>query len=242
MGEAGLSVVLAGGRTAPAGHGGATQALGRMAGRTVSGRVVSRAAPFDCSAMADRDAAQGEADSGVIEALFRAHYTRLCGFVDTYVRSPEVASDLVQDLFVHLWERCDAGDLPPLTTAYLYTAARNRALKYLRHRRVVARWAEEAARAPVPTGQRADERVRAREVAEAVRRAIDDLPERCREIFLLSRESQLSYAAIAKALDISVKTVETQMWRALKALRRSLAPYLAVALLHLFGWGRHLLL
>ncbi|MFO7262439.1 MAG: sigma factor-like helix-turn-helix DNA-binding protein, partial [bacterium] len=64
----------------------------------------------------------------------------------------------------------------------------------------------------------------------------------CREIFLLSRESQLSYAAIAKALDISVKTVETQMWRALKALRRSLAPYLAVALLHLFGWGRHLLL
>jgi len=191
--------------------------------------------------MSDRDAAQGGCDSASIEALFRTHYTRLCDFVDSYVRAPEVASDLVQDLFVQLWERHDAGDLPPLTTAYLYTAARNRALKHLRHRRVVARWAEEAARAPTPTGQQADERVRAREVAEAVRRALDELPERCREIFLLSRESQLTYAAIAQALDISVKTVETQMWRALKALRRSLAPYLAIALLPLVRWGGHLL-
>jgi RNA polymerase sigma-70 factor (ECF subfamily) len=180
--------------------------------------------------MTDRDEAQTGCDAASIEALFRTHYSRLCDFVDSYVRSPEAASDLVQDLFAHLWERCDAGDIPPLTPAYLYTAARNRALKYLRHRRVVAHWAEQAARAPSPAGPQADERLRTRELAEAIRRAIDALPDRCREIFLLSREEQLSYAAIAEVLEISVKTVETQMWRALKSLRKSLAPYLALAL------------
>ncbi|MFO7262438.1 MAG: RNA polymerase sigma-70 factor [bacterium] len=180
--------------------------------------------------MTDRDDAPTGCDAASIEALFRAHYSRLCDFVNCYVRSPETASDLVQDLFVHLWERCDAGDVPLLTTAYLYTAARNRALKHLRHRRVVARWAERVASAPLPTGPQADERLRTREMAEAIRRAIDALPDRCRQIFLLSREKYLSYAEIAEVLGISVKTVETQMWRALKSLRKSLAPYLGLVL------------
>lgn len=180
--------------------------------------------------MTDRDDAPTGCDAASIEALFRAHYSRLCDFVNCYVRSPETASDLVQDLFVHLWERCDAGDVPLLTTAYLYTAARNRALKHLRHRRVVARWAERVASASLPTGPQADERLRTREMAEAIRRAIDALPDRCRQIFLLSREKYLSYAEIAEVLGISVETVETQMWRALKSLRKSLAPYLGLVL------------
>jgi len=180
--------------------------------------------------MTERDDAPTGCDAASIEALFRAHYSRLCDFVNCYVRSPETASDLIQDLFVHLWERCDAGDVPLLTTAYLYTAARNRALKHLRHRRVVARWAERVASAPLPTGPQADERLRTREMAEAIRRAIDALPDRCRQIFLLSREKYLSYAEIAEVLGISVKTVETQMWRALKSLRKSLAPYLGLVL------------
>src|SRR5690606_6058120 len=150
--------------------------------------------------MTERDDAPTGCDAASIEALFRAHYSRLCDFVNCYVRSPETASDLVQDLFVHLWERCDAGDVPLLTTAYLYTAARNRALKHLRHRRVVARWAERVASAPLPTGPQADERLRTREMAEAIRRAIDALPDRCRQIFLLSREKYLSYAEIAEVL------------------------------------------
>lgn len=157
------------------------------------------------------------------------------------MRSREAAADLVQDLFLTLWERCEAGGLPALTPAYLYTAARNRALKHLRHRRVVARWAEQASLAPRPTGPGADADVRAREVAEAIRGAIDALPERCREIFLLSREHQMSYATIAEVLGISVKTVETQMWRALKALRESLAPYLSVVAAPLAGWLVHVI-
>lgn len=180
--------------------------------------------------MAERDAAPTHCDEKFFEAVFRAHYAGLCSFADSFVRSREVANDLVQELFVDLWERCERGDPPPLAPAYLYTAVRNRALKYLRHRRVVSRWAEQVAREPAPMGPQADDDVHAAEVARAIREAIDQLPDRCREIFLMSREQNLTYAAIAEILGISVKTVETQMWRALKALRKHLAPFLAVVL------------
>ena len=176
--------------------------------------------------MDERDSARPELGHASIEDAFRAYYTRLCDFVEGYVRSVEVARDLVQDLFVHLWERADAGDPVPLTSAYLHKAARNRALKYLRHRRVVARHVERESVGPVPQGQRADARVRRRETAEAIREAIDALPERCRQIFLMSREEDKTYAAIAEELGLSIKTVETQMWRALKALRERLGPFM----------------
>lgn|SRR5690606_38832671 len=181
-------------------------------------------------------------DLANFEAFFHEHYGALCEYIRHIVGLPHVAEELAQDAFVSLWERHTRAPVQ-MAISYLYTTARNRAYSYLRHRRVARSAAREmAADASEPRDETLTVEVHAHEPAEAVQRAIDELPERCREIFLLSRESQLSYAAIAKALDISVKTVETQMWRALKALRRSLAPYLAVALLHLFGWGRHLLL
>jgi RNA polymerase sigma-70 factor (ECF subfamily) len=179
-------------------------------------------------------------DTDAFETAFREQYAGLCDYVDSFVRSQEVAHDLVQDLFVNLWDRCDSGDTPPLNAAYLYTAARNRALKHLRHRRVVSEWAESAAHETLRTGPAADDGVRTREVAQAIHTAIDELPERCREIFLLSRQQHLSYAVIADSLGISIKTVETQMWRALKSLRTTLAPYLAVTLAQATGWGSRL--
>ena len=74
------------------------------------------------------------------EATFRAHCAGLCEFVYAYVRSREIAQELVQDLFLRLWELQGTPTAPPLTKPYLYTAARNRALRYLRHHRVEARW------------------------------------------------------------------------------------------------------
>lgn len=166
------------------------------------------------------------------EKLFREQYSRLCEFVNGYVRSAEVARDIVQDLFLALWEKRGGGSAPELTTAYLFTAARNRALKHIRHRRVVEGYEERAAVWP-EQAPGADEEVRRRETAEAIEEAIAELPDRCREIFLLSRRQNMSYAEIATALGISVKTVEVQMWRALRRLRESLAPYLATVALAL---------
>ena len=171
------------------------------------------------------DAAGQRHDIAAFEAVFRTHYAPLCDFVYGYVRSRAVAQELVQDLFLRLWDRTPT-PAGTLAASYLYTAARNRALGHLRRERVAAAWASDPASAAHAAPAAADEPLREHELREAVDRAVAELPERCRLVFTLSRYRRLSNAEIARTLSISVNTVEQQMWRALKTLRVKLAPYL----------------
>ncbi|MFN8570586.1 MAG: RNA polymerase sigma-70 factor [Gemmatimonadaceae bacterium] len=167
-----------------------------------------------------------EGDERALEIVFRAHYAGLAAFVQRYVQAPDVAEELVQDIFLKLWSRRQQlTDIESLRT-YLFRAVRNQALNWLRRRKLERRWEEEHSDEAEPvTTIAADDDASEQEITQAVRYAVDRLPPRCREIFLLSRDGGLTYNEIAKALDISVKTVETQMGRALKALRISLASW-----------------
>lgn len=173
------------------------------------------------------DVASQPRDAAAFEALFRTHYAPLCDYVFGYVRSRAVAQELVQDLFLRLWERVST-PTGSLAASYLYVAARNRAVGHLRRERVAAAWAKDpACSASIATP--ADETaapLREHELRAALEHAVADLPERCRLVFILSRSKSLSNAEIARMLCISVNTVEQQMWRALKTLRAKLAPYL----------------
>ena len=162
-------------------------------------------------------------DERALEVVFRSHYSGMASFVQRFVRSPDLAEELVQDVFLKLWsKREQLADIETLRT-YLFRAARNTALNYLRRVKLERRWAEEqGTEADPPATFAADDDTVEQEVAAAVKQAIDRLPPRCREIFLMSRDGGLTYAEIARSLDISVKTVETQMGRALKSLRASL--------------------
>ena len=162
-------------------------------------------------------------DERALEVVFRSHYAGMASFVQRFVRSPDLAEELVQDVFLKLWtKREQLAEIETLRT-YLFRAARNTALNYLRRVKLERRWAEEQGTETEPlTTFAADDDTVEQEVATAVKQAIDRLPPRCREIFLMSRDGGLTYAEIARSLDISVKTVETQMGRALKSLRSSL--------------------
>lgn len=165
-----------------------------------------------------------------LEQVFREHYVELCAFVFGYVGSDDVAEDVVQDIFVSIWKdpaRWNAsGDKVRLL---LYVAARNRALDYLRKRRVRERYGRQATRADLPNPfPAADVAFVQREILQALDTAIAALPESARRIFLLSREEGLTYREIADRLGVSVKTVETQMSRSLKKLRGSMADYLII--------------
>src|SRR5437762_3282868 len=126
------------------------------------------------------------------ESAFATHYCGLCDYVLRFVGSADAAQDLVQDLFLHLWDTRGPRDAVRLTRGYLYVAARNRALKYLRHRRVADAWADRAAREepPSPAGESPEDWYLQSELDRAVQHAIAGLPERCREIFLLRRLPQ----------------------------------------------------
>lgn len=164
-----------------------------------------------------------------IESLFRTHYAGLCDLVYRYVRSRDLASELVQDLFLKVWQRSiSGGSVEEASAAYLYASARNRALQHLRRLRVEAKWEDRVALQPPRLAAGSDEELAEGELAAAIAEAIAELPERSRVVFSLSRYDQLSNAEIAQRLGITVSTVEQHMWRALKTLRVRLAPYLSV--------------
>lgn len=159
------------------------------------------------------------------ENMFRAYYSRLCRFAAEYVDSEHRARDLVQDVFLRIWERRAEWTVQRSLKAYLYRAVRNRALNAMR-RRDTRHEAKEDLKHTTERRTRgtAVEAVHAGVLSEEVETAIQALPERRRTAFLLHRRHGLTYKEIASAMGITPKTVENQIGRALKALRDDLAP------------------
>ncbi|MEO8192362.1 MAG: RNA polymerase sigma-70 factor [Gemmatimonadales bacterium] len=164
-------------------------------------------------------------DEAAFDDIFRTWYPALVRAAESIVRSGAVAEEIVQDVMLELWKRRDtlAEDSSP--QAYLFQATRNRSLNHVRHERV-ARESEPYTSRPETVDATAHSRVVEDEMAVAVRQAVAGLPDRCREVFELSRVSGLRYAEIATVLGISVKTVEAQMGKALRVLREELAAWL----------------
>jgi len=169
-----------------------------------------------------------DGDRDAFDALFRTYYGRLVGLAGSMLRDAAAAEEIAQDVMLELWRRREALTLTASVQAYLFRATRNRALNYLRHQRIAQRAEPFAAdeMAPAPPADR--ETVQG-EIDAALRDAVAALPARCREVFELSRVHGLAYLEIAEAMDISVKTVEAQMGKALRALRERLAPWLPAA-------------
>lgn len=172
-------------------------------------------------------------DEAAFEALFRDHYRSLCALARRLVGSDAIAEDIVQTAMLRLWEGRGALGISRSLVGYLHGTVRNTALMHLRRQRLERRWSEEVrggARCRTTLGSALpapDEWVRCDELAEAIERAIDALPPRCREAFLLRREKELSYAEIAAAMGIAPKTVEIQIGTALRSLRRALVEWRA---------------
>jgi RNA polymerase sigma-70 factor (ECF subfamily) len=176
--------------------------------------------------IANMPADEPDAIRAQFEALMRAHYAGLCSFVARMTRSRAAAEDIVQTLFTNLWERRAAFtyDRPE---AYLYRAARNRAINHLRRERVRAAWEARVKLTAITAVEELPESSDVAELQAAIDGAIAALPARCRLIFTMNREQGLRYHEIAQVLGISIKTVETQMGRALKSLRFRLADFLS---------------
>ena len=162
-------------------------------------------------------------DRAAFKALFQAHYGALCRYALRYVDSVEIAEDLVQDVFFDLWKRRAACRPEHSLKAFLYGAVRNQTLNHLR--RVRRQASEPDALGDLLSREDPEETMHVEELRRVAERAVSELPPRCRDVFVLSREHELSYAEIGAALGISVKTVETHMGRALQHLRDRLSAH-----------------
>jgi RNA polymerase sigma-70 factor (ECF subfamily) len=172
--------------------------------------------------------------AAAFDALVVAHTDRLCRFVYGYVGSRETAEDIVQEVFLSVWERGHDWNVhDPLP--YLYKAARNRAISHARHGVIVGQHEFEARTDDANAQSHTDveDDLAESELSSALADAIAKLPEKCRLVFTMSRAQGLSHLQIAEALGLSTKTVESHIWRALTALRAALAPYLALLLMTL---------
>ena len=167
-------------------------------------------------------------DKDAFEKIFRAYYKRLHGFARSYVTSWEEAEDIVQSVFLKIWDQRSSWDPPGRVRHYLFTAVRNEALNTIRHQQVVKEKEGELGRifTELKTATPDSEDPETKALRKDIERGIDQLPPRCQQIFMLNRRSGLTYEEIADFLDISINTVGTQMGRALKSLRNHLSDYL----------------
>jgi RNA polymerase sigma-70 factor (ECF subfamily) len=164
-------------------------------------------------------------DQAAFDSIFRAHYAQLVGFAQGLLRDRSAAEDSAQEVMLELWRRRGELVIQESLRAYLLRATRNRSLNQLRHAKV-QRNAEPQLMGEESVTATGDGKLVAGELRDALSAAVAELPPACREVFQLSRGQGLRYAEIASTLGISVKTVESQMGKALRHLRTRLAEWL----------------
>ena len=165
-----------------------------------------------------------QGDDDAFGTIFREHYSWLVLAAARLLGDRSLAEEVVQDVMLELWRRREEIVLSGPLRAYLHQSTRNRSLNHLRHDRTV-RQSEPYVRPP-GAAPRADARVTSRELQSVVAEAMAELSPPQREVFEMSRQDGLTYLEIASVLNISVKTVEARMGRALRHLRERLAPWL----------------
>ena len=164
-------------------------------------------------------------DQAAFDAIFRAHYAHLVTFGQGLLRERSASEDIAQEVMLELWRRRDGLVIHESLRAYLLRAVRNRALNQIRHANVERR-AEPQLMGEESISAAGASQVVAGELRSALTAAVAELSPACREVFELSRGQGLRYAEIASTLGISVKTVESQMGKALRHLRLRLAAWM----------------
>ncbi|MBX6331728.1 MAG: RNA polymerase sigma-70 factor [Gemmatimonadaceae bacterium] len=161
-------------------------------------------------------------DAEALEALFRALYAPLCGFARTLVKSSSAAEDVIEDTFLKIWTYRERLHVRGSVKSYLLTIVRNTALDHLSRRRLELQRTQaipadhRLRRTEVPND--AEERLLTEEVKARLQRAIDALPQRTRQTYVLYYHHHMSYAEIARAMGVSVRTVENQLARSIRIL------------------------
>lgn len=162
------------------------------------------------------------------EIVFREYYSALCRYASMWIPDADDAEEVVQHVFVKLWEKRESQHIGTSLKAYLYKAVYHTALNEIRRKKV--RTGFEEMNSHITEHNRPEDRASVKELEARISDAIRNLPEQCALIFRMSRFGELRYREIADILGISVKTVENQMGKALKLMRHNLSDFMTLLL------------
>ncbi|MCF8368556.1 MAG: RNA polymerase sigma-70 factor [Bacteroidales bacterium] len=155
------------------------------------------------------------------EQVFKAYFKPLCFFAYGYLNDRDSAQEIVQDVFINLWGKRETMDPQKAIKSYLYTSVKNRCLNYIRdHKKFRSQYLDIELELEIPFED--VDMFSESETRKKINNALDKLPEKCRQVFELSRFEEMKYKEIAINMGISIKTVEVQMSKALKILREEL--------------------
>jgi RNA polymerase sigma-70 factor (ECF subfamily) len=163
-----------------------------------------------------------QGDIKQFESLFRSSYVSLVRYAKTLIKDHDSAEEMVQDLFFKIWQDKEKLNIESSLNGYLFRSVHNKCLHFIEHKKVVERYAEEMSFRQPDKQESPSDILQYRELQARISRILERLPERCGQVFYLSRFEGLKYTEIAEKLSVSVKTVEANMGRALKEFRNEL--------------------
>lgn len=157
------------------------------------------------------------------KTLFFDWHNPLCNYANRIVKDRDAASDIVQDVFVYIWEKREQIDLDQNIKSYLFQTTYHRSINYLKKSNVVPLSDEQYALSRTDEDNaKYEQDAEAFAKKEQIFKSLRHLPPKCREVFVLSRQNGLTYTEIAESLGISKKTVENHMVKALSIIRNNL--------------------
>jgi RNA polymerase sigma-70 factor (ECF subfamily) len=175
-------------------------------------------------------------DKTIFEWLFKSKYAHLCFYATKILGNTSQAEEIVAEAFADLWEKKDKIIFSTSVTAYLFTTVRNKCINHLKHAKVSSTYKKYFLEhfKHFDTQDLPDKIFDEKHLTNEIEKAINDLPDKCKEIFCLSRFENKKYNEIADMLHISPKTVENQMGIALKKLADSLKHLMMFLILTFF--------
>jgi RNA polymerase sigma-70 factor (family 1) len=165
-----------------------------------------------------------QGDAKAFECLFKLYYPRLTLFANRFLNDVAVSEEIVSDVFVVLWEHGHEITFNGTVSGYLFKSVQNRCLNYLKHQKIENLYVNYLERKQLleEVVFAAESRYLEKEMVQQINIALESLPEKCRQIFMMSRFEHLKYKDIANKLSLSPKTVERQISIALDKLRQLL--------------------
>lgn len=168
-----------------------------------------------------------EDDKTAFTIIFSRYYSDLVHFSFNYIHEPDASEEIVQEVFLKLWENRHSLEIESSLKSYLLKSVQNRSIDFKRHRQIRQKYTSHVLENPYTSERDTENYVLHSELEQKLNSTLDKIPDDISEPFILSRFEGMNYAKIAENLGVSVRTIEVRIGKALGILRQELKDFLS---------------